>query len=532
MRERIISELRKIVGQDIEPSVEFQEYVVNGHYSTTIAFSIARGKKENPMNVARNIAEKCKNNPFFEKIDVVEPGFINFWVSGSEFYDEIKKITKDKNKYGSNETWKKKSARVEYVSANPTGPVHIGNVRGGPYGEVICKTLEKSGCKVLREYFHNDAGTQVEKLGLTVWYWYKKECGEDVEFPEGGYLGEYLSEVASMAIKKFGNKLKDDDIGKLTDFTLDIIYKENMNVLKQLGISFDLVRKESELLNSRKTEKLIEYLKSKKILKSRDGAWWFAPKDEFLEDRESVVVRSNGKPTYFASDIAYHKEKFESGYDFVIDVFGSNHHGHVPKLQALTNIFKFNPSNFLVLLYQFVRVKKGDEIVKMSKRAGTYITAKEVLDEVGADAMSFSLLSSAPSTHIDFDLELAKEQSMKNPVYYVQYAYVRSVNILDKVKIKKNADLSCLSTEEDSALMRKLVQFPEIVEQTAKDFEVHRLTRYAFELARAFHGFYEKERVVGENKSVSCARAVLVKASSIVLKNVFDLIGISAPQKM
>lgn len=538
IKNKIISCVKNVIPEDVCMNIVFQEQDSEkfGHYATNVAFGLAHIRGKAPIQVAEEIrAEilKSKEAKIFKNIEVAPPGFLNFWLAPDVFYEELKVILKDRDSYGENDLGKGKKARVEYVSANPTGPIHIGNARGGPYGEVLSKIFEKSGYKVLREYLHNDEGSQVRKLGATVWHWYKKECGEDISFPEEGYQGEYLKEVAQSAFQKFGNKLKDSDIPKLTNFALVRIFEENIEVLKKLGIVFDYIVKESELVSSGKTGEAVRFVKSKGVAKEKDGALWFSPGDEFLEDREAVIIRSDGSPTYFASDIAYHREKFESKYDLVIDIFGSNHHGHVPKLKALTKIFNFDPSRFFVLLYQYVRVKRGNEMVKMSKRAGTYVTAKEVLEEIGRDSMTFSFLMNAPTTHIDFDLEAVKEQSMKNPVYYVQYAYVRASSIMSRADFKpNNSNLSLLSSAEDELLARRLLQFPEIIEQTARDFEVHRLTRYATELARAFHNFYEKERVLAERKELASARLALVEASQTVLKNLFSIIGISAPGKM
>lgn len=523
-------------------SVSFQEKDAEkfGHYSSNIALPVAKSLGKNPMALASEFAETTQGKypDFFEKIEPAAPGFLNFWIRREHLISLISKIISEGKTYGENMSGGGKKARVEYISANPTGPLHVGNARGGPIGEVISRVLEHSGYYVLREYIHNDVGNQVERMGETVFYWYEKSNGKDSEFPEGGYQGEYLKEVAEEIKKDKGNQLTESDIPEMTKFALERIFRENFGVIEKLGIHFDSIVKESDFVASGKTEAVIEELRDKNVLKESEGALWFVPSDEFLGDRETVVRRSNGRPTYFASDIAYHREKFASGYDLVIDVFGSNHHGHVPKLKALTNLFGFLPEKFFVLLYQYVRVKKGKEILKMSKRAGTYITAREVLDEVGADNMIFSFLLSSPNTHIDFDLEAVKEESMKNPVYYVQYAYVRALNIINKAgaeldETEENVNgYHNLSSHEDTELIRMMGEYPEIIEDTARDFEVQRLTRYAINLSRAFHGFYEKERIVGENEEVARERLALVKAFSVVMKNLLSTIGISTPEKM
>ena len=539
IRDVVSAHITKFIPDAEHWTLEFQDDDARGHYALNCAFWLAKKRGKPPMEIAEEIAETLKESgkDIFVHVAAAAPGFVNLWIQPELFLEEMGKNLVLGSEYGKNTIGNGKKVRIEYVSANPTGPIHIGNARGGPYGESLSRVFEMSGYEVFREYFHNDAGTQIEKLGATVWYWYQKINGGNPEFPEGGYQGTYLEEVAHAVREKFGDALSPNDMQRIVDFTLDVIFGENEEILRLLGIRFDSIFKESNFLTGGKTDAVIALLKKKNILKESEGAWWFAPKDEFLEDRESVVVRSNGKPTYFASDIAYHKEKFESGYDLVIDIFGSNHHGHVPKLQALTKLFGFDSNNFLVLLYQFVRVKKGNEVVKMSKRAGTYVTAKEVIEEVGPDNVIFSLLSSAPETHLDFDLDLAREQSMKNPVYYVQYAHVRAENIIEKSGMETltfNQDVfsQFVFSPHDIALMRRIAEFPGVIRDTLGDHGVHRLTRYAFELARAFHNFYEHERVIASDGTVSRARLALVFAARNTLQSIFHCIGISAPKKM
>lgn len=532
IKQAVEDAVRKIHGGVTMPdfSVAPPENPEHGDYATNAALVFAKILKKNPMEIAREIAGSMSAEQWDR--EVAAPGFINFRLKPEALHEGLKIILLEKERFGNVDIGKGKKARVEYISANPTGPLHIGNARGGPIGETIARVLEKSGYEVLREYIHNDAGTQVEKMGATLMFWYRKQLGEEGEFPEGGYQGEYLREVADAALRTEGRSL---DAARLTQFGLDYIYKENMEVAGRLGISFDHVVKESELLLSGKTAAVVEELKQRGAIKEREGALWFAPADEFLEDRESVVVRSTGQPTYFASDIAYHKEKFTSGADLVINVFGSNHHGHVPKLRALTKIYGFDLARFDVVLYQYVRVKRGAEVVKMSKRAGTYITAKEVLDEVGPDALDFFLLMHAPSTHMDFDLELATQRSQKNPVFYAQYAHARCASILRTAAEEKKAgagDVVFLKEKEELNLIKKMLQMPEAIEDTARDFQIQRIPHYTLELARAFHHFYEKHRVISDDAALTAARLALVEAVKIVLGSTLSLVGISAPEKM
>lgn len=535
----MIQEIKKIiqtaVGEAVDPTITIPDVEAHGHYTTNVALRLAKELKRSPMQVAEEIVGKIRaadGEHFFERVEVALPGFVNFWIAPKVIQNEVAMILQKREAYAASTLGKGKKARIEYVSANPTGPIHFGNVRGGPIGETLCRVLEKSGYKVLREYIHNDVGNQIEKLSRTFWYWYEKERGNETVFPEDGYPGDHLRQVMTAAINKLGNTLTKDNLPQLVAFGLEYILAENIATLKKIGISFDLIVKESEFISSGKTNNTIEVVKRAGATKEKDGALWFAPKDDFLEDRESVIIRSDGRPTYFASDIAYHQEKFASEYDLVVDVFGSNHHGHVPKLQALAKIFKFPIEKFNVILYQYVRLKKGEVTVRMQKRDGNFVTAKTVIEEIGADSMIFFLLMNAAQSHIDFDPELAREHSMKNPVYYVQYAYVRAGNILNNVAPQHNADMTQLKSERELALIRKLVEWPHVVLETAQDFAVHRFTRYASELARLFQSFYEQERVIGAEEKIMYARRALVEATHVILKDVFDMLAISTPEKM
>lgn len=541
MKEQIKTVLKKAVERlypahlDLEFEIEAAPDAVHADFASNIAFVLGKASGEKPIAVAEVLCEILKKTSDFEDVSVAQPGFINFRLKPNFWRQELARILREGEKYGTSGINKGKKARVEYVSANPTGPIHIGNVRGGPFGETICKALEAAGFSVLREYLHNDIGGQVEKLGQTIWYWCQKLMGKDAIFPEDGYKGEYLEEVAKAAMAEFSNKLTEQDQVKLTNFALDYIYRENLETLKRIGIKFDLIVKESELESSGRTKEAIAELKARKYLKDKDGAVWFAPNDEFLADREAVVVKSNGEMTYFASDIAYHKEKFESGYDLVIDIFGSNHHGHVPKLQALTKIFGYPSEQFKVLLYQYVRAKRGQEAVKMSKRAGTFITAKEVLDEVGSESMIFLLLLTAVNTHIDFDLELAKDTSEKNPVFKVQYAFARIASVKRKAeseKYKISASFELLNDPLELGLIRELAKFPELVLEIADTYVVHRLPHYLLGLADKFHQFYEKVRIISDDENLTAARLALLEAAQTVFGNALRLMGIKPREKM
>jgi len=497
----------------------------NGDYSTNWALQQAKFKtskvKQSPVEIAKKIAENFPKKDYLKKVEAVAPGFINFFLADDFWQQKVGEIVLKKENFAKVETNRNKKARVEFVSANPTGPLHIGNARGGPLGDTLANVLALSGYKVFREYYHNDVGGQVQKFETSLW---EKISGKNLD---GEYKGKYLEELAQ---KVKGEKDKKKAVKK----ALEILLLENLAVCKKMGISFDRIYKESEYVP--KAPQVIKKLE--KFSKKEEGALWFAPKDEFLKDRECVLVKSNGELTYFANDVAYHAEKFEKDPNLVVDVLGSNHHGHEKRMRAALTSLGFDVSRFSVILYQFVRVKRGNEILKMSKRAGTFITAQEVLDEVGTDAFRFFLLMYDPNTHMDFDLGLAKERSEKNPVYYVQYAYARISSILKKTDSNwlsvsgGQVDYSRLGTTYELNLIKQLTRLPELVEEVARDFAVQRIAFYATALADSFHQFYENCKVLTDDRELSKARLRLVLATKIVLKSTLGLLGISAPEKM
>jgi len=431
----------------------------------------------------------------------------------AEIGDTVLEIVKKGKNFGLSSKFSGKKASVEFISANPTGPLHIGNARGGPIGDVLSNVLEKIGYKVVREYLHNDVGGQVKKLGQSIYYAINLDQKPDEEL---AYRGEYIKDLVSEVHKK----TKSNDPDGLGKVAVEILLNQIIGDAKAMGIKFDKVTKESDL-----REKIPQVLGSiKKFLKEKDGALWFA--DNF------VVQKSDKEYTYFASDIVYHKEKFENS-DLVVDVLGGNHAGHVPRLKAAIKAMGFDVSKFRVILYQSVRLKKGNLAVKMAKRLGNIITAKEVLDEVGKDAFRFFLLSSGPDTHMDFDLELAKKKAKENPVYYVQYAYSRIHGIFSR-QSKENGspNVQLLEQQEELDLIRQLIKFPDLIEEIAGSFSVHLLTNYALSVANAFHKFYETNQVIGSDTEISRARLALLSGTAVVLKETLTILGIEAPERM
>ncbi len=546
IKQQILDDLRKITKDlgfkvtDIVLSISKNPRF--GDYSTNIALQLAKlekiSDKQIPQEIANEIIERLQvtgnSGQYLEKAEVAGGGFINFFVRPEYLAKDLKEILESGENFGKLAIGKGKKARVEFISANPTGPLHIGNARSGPLGDVLANVLQSAGYEVLREFLDNNVGEQVKALGATI----KAKIRGNAAL-ENQYQGEYIDELAKNLEAEMEGK-SDEEIGQLA---VGKLHEEILADAHSMGIKFNLIVHESEL--RKQAPQIIEELKKAGVVRTKDGALWLAPRqrrgspqaasDEFLKDRETVIQKSDGNYTYFTSDIVYHKMKFEDGADPIIDVFGSNHHGHVPRLKASVSALGFDPGKLKVILYQYVRVKRGSDIVKMSKRAGNFITAREVLDEVGKDAFRFYLLRFAPQTHMDFDLELVKQQSKDNPVYYVQYAHARTANILAKAKgdLGDGDDLGLLIHPDETALIKHLLTFPDLVGELVQNLQVHQLTEYAINLADLFHKFYENCPVLqAESAALKEARLALVHASKITLANVLRLLGVSAPERM
>jgi arginyl-tRNA synthetase len=522
-----------------------------GDYSTNVALKLSSlTGKQTPSKIAKKLIPILATKMHLSKMTFFEPGFINFSIAPKLIQSSVQKIVEEDKDFGSSGSNKGSKARVEFISANPTGPLHIGNARGGPIGDSIASVLEFSGYKVTREYYDNNVGGQVDIFGDSLIDMISKNLGEKDSQRRHlqQYVGSFIEELAVDLEKNLGIKDEGDLKKRSNNVKSEAVrrlFNEIIEDSKSVGIEFDEFQHESELQEQNSTKRVIEFLKSKGFTKEQEGALWFAPREssgqiqKFLDDRDSVLVRSDGAYTYFADDIAYHKKKFESKSNLIINVLGSNHHGHVPRLKAAIKALGFDADTYKVILYQYVRVKRGKDIVKMSKRAGNYVTAREVLDEVGKDAFRFFLLSHSPNTHMDFDLEVAKQKNESNPVYYVQYAHARCANILKKAESEcfghkkfSKADLSLLSQPQELTLAKKLLKLPELVEDISENLSVHQLTTYSVQVADLFHKYYERYRVIGEEDGLVKARLNLVLATKIVLRNTLELLGVSAPGRM
>lgn len=526
-----------------------------GDLATNVAIIIAKNEGVDPKDVSKKILGKFSSD-FVESVDVAVQGFINFKLSKKYYQKVLSDILSSGGDYGKSDIGKEKRVLVEYVSANPTGPLHIGNARGGPIGETISNIFSWLGYYVEREFYVNDVGAQIRKFGETLAYYYISKNDPSYHFPEGGYPGDFLKEISEQIQRE-----KKDEIANLKDEKLiDLFIRHGLEItirrikedLSDLGIVFDRFQYESDLINSGLSQKVIEDLKEKNALVDREGALWFCSKEySDLSDRESVLVRSDSEKslTYFASDIAYHKDKFDRKFDRLIDIWGANHHGHIERLKASLKSLGYDSGKLDIILYQNVRLKKNGETKQMGKRLGNFINISDLLNEmkVSADVFKYTIISQSSQNIIDFDLDLAVEQSEKNPVYYLQYAYARICSILRNTDknilqtLEKIAEgkgrpdpktLDLLKDKKELDLIKLLDKLPNILLKIGENFQIQSLPFFATETARAYHNFYTSCKVLSSDKDLTEARLLLVLATRNVLKITLSLMDVSAPERM
>jgi len=518
MKEKIKEIVKKAIGREelkecLDFSVEISSDKSHGDYSTNIALILAKKLSKNPIEVAKSIKDKLKSD-LFKKTEVAN-GFINFFISEKYLQEQLRVVLKEKNKFGNLKISGNKKINIEFISANPTGPLTLGNGRGGFGGDVLANILEKSGYRVAREYYINDTGAQIKKLGHSV-----------IGDAEAVYKGKYINDLK----KKVKGKNPEIIGEKAAKIILEKMIKP---AVKKMRIKFDKWFSETTLYKNKEVDDAINELTKGGFTYESEGALWFKSKD-LGDDKDRVLIRADGIKTYFASDIAYLKNKFERGFDKLIIFLGADHYGYVARLKAACHALGFEKDDIDAIVLQLVRLFENGKEVRMSKRTGIYVTIDELIDEVGLDIVRFFFLQRSLNTHFNFDMDLAREKSEKNPVFKVQYAYARINSIFAKSKAKnpKLENLELLKELCELDLMKKIIRFPEIIEDTARDYQLQRLPNYALELAESFHKFYEECRVISEDRDLTNARLSLILATKIVLKNTLDLMGINAPEKM
>lgn len=550
IKEIVLNSLGRLVSEGKIPAEPVPAFTIeipndksHGDFSCNAALVSTKVFKQNPRNIANLIMENAVlEGTVFEKIEVAGPGFLNFFVGRNWFAETVNTVLNEKENYGKTEDGKGKRVLVEFVSANPTGPMHIGNARGGALGDCLASLLQYAGYYVEREFYINDAGNQINKFGLSLDLRYRQHFGDNVEMPEDSYHGQDIIDHAENFAKLYGDKymnVSEEERRKaLVDYALPINVKGLETDLLKYRIKYDTWFKESDLHNNGAVNEIIELLKKSGYTYEKDGALWFKS-TELGDDKDRVLIRDNGIPTYFVPDIAYHYNKLvKRKFDIAIDILGADHHGYIPRMKAALTALGIEASKLEAVICQMVRLVRNGETVKLSKRSGKAITLTTLLDEIPMDAARFFFNLRDANTHFDFDLDLAVEESSKNPVYYVQYAHARICRILEKLKeegvaYKQLSENQLIYTEpSEIELIRHIATLPDTISEAAKERNPSDITKYLTELAQHFHKFYDSCPIKGAEEQILQSRLSLCIAAKTVLKNLLDMLKIEAPEKM
>ncbi|TET37084.1 MAG: arginine--tRNA ligase [Dehalococcoidia bacterium] len=509
----------------------------HGDYASPLALKLARAARMNPLIIAESLASLIQLPREIERIAVAPPGFINFSLRIDWLTRQVEEILSAGEEYGNIDLGKGARVQLEVVSVNPTGPLHLGHGRGAILGSTLANVLAAVGYQVNKEYYINDAGSQMDAFYRSLYTRYQQALGIDAQMPSEGYFGEYLIALAREIAADEGRRLLEKEaIKELGRIGMSRVIDSIKSDLELLGVSFDVWFSEESLFDHGQYERAMSLLSEKGYTGEKEGATWFVS-TALGEDKDNVLVRSDGSPTYFASDIAYHYNKFiERGFDRVINIWGADHQGHVSRMKAAVGALGIDPERLQIIISQMVTLKRGESVLRLSKRTGELITLRELVGEVGADACRFFFLSRSADSQMDFDLELAKRQSADNPVYYIQYAHARIASILRLAQERgidyRGGDVSLLTTEPELTLIRRMLQLPEVMEMVASTLEPHHLSYYATDIATIFHDFYEKCRVISPDEALTWARLKLVEAAKIVLAKTLRLMGMTAPDRM
>lgn len=551
LKDRLIKAIQEAVEQaqkdGVLPTVVIPDITVekpqnasHGDFASSLPLKLARSAKMDPLSIAENITRRLPVIEEVTRTETARPGFINFHVNNGWFTSQVDGIIAEGNNFGSNNSGNNLKVQLEFVSVNPTGPLHVGHGRGAVLGSTLARVLRECGFHVSTEYYINDAGNQIENFGRTLLARYYQVLGRKTPIPEEGYHGQYMLDLAREVVNIEGDKFihlpEEEALKRLKVIGLKRMLSWIRTDLNKLQVVFDDWFSESSLIEGGLFEKVFSILKGKGFTSEKEGATWFVS-TALGENKDNVLIRGNSSPTYFATDIAYHYNKFlERKLDRVIDIWGADHQGHVSRMKAVMTALDLDPQRLTIIISQMVTLIRSGEVVRLSKRSGDIITLAEVVEEVGADACRYFFLSRSAESQMDFDLELAKKQSDENPVYYIQYAHARICSILRLAKEKginfDNGDTSLLNSESEIALIKKILEMPELLELVAIRLQPHHLPFYSLELATLFHAFYRDCRVVSDNTGLTKARLKLVEAMRIVLLKVLNVMGMSAPESM
>lgn len=548
IQELVIAEIKKAVKKNIDagifpqaeiPAIKLEvppqkEY---GDFATNIAMQSARIFHMAPKKIAEELIKQMDHD-YLAKVEIAGPGFINFYLRSDIIYKELADVVKTGNHYGTL-TDNGIKVQVEYVSANPTGPLHVGHGRGAAFGSALVNLLKAAGYQVESEYYINDAGKQIDNLAASVNARYLELLGKKADFPENGYHGHDIIETAQRIIDKFGDKYLNMADDERISLFKEVALKEKLAALREdlsaFNVHFDVWFSE-RTLHPDAVKSACEILLKNKAMYEKDGAKWLRSTD-YGDDKDRVVIRDNGVPTYLAADIAYHKNKYERGFDKLINIWGADHHGYVCRVKAAIDALGFDSSKLEVLLLQMVSLYRNGELIKMSKRTGQSVTLAELIEEVGTDAARYFFIMRSLDSQLDFDLDLAKSESNENPVYYIQYAYARICSIFRQlaeagIVYEGPANLELLTDETEIALIKKILSYPDEIRSAAKDYAPHRIANFVHELAADFHSFYNKCRIIGVDAPLAQSRLILCEATRNVIHHALDILGVSAPEKM
>lgn len=547
LKEAIIEAVLKIelvtAEQMPEIVLEVPKDKSHGDFATNIAMQLTRIAKQNPRAIAEKlIAEIDKSKAHIANIEIAGPGFINFQLDKSFIYPVVGQVLSQGDRYGSINVGEGRRVQIEFVSANPTGSLHLGHARGAAVGDALCNVLSMAGYDVTREYYINDAGNQVNNLAKSIEARYLQALGQEVEMPEDGYYGEDIKGFANELVAEKGDSLTNMPENERFTFFRDYGLSRELDKIKRdLGrfrVNFDEWFSETSIYTSGQLEQALEDLRASGYVFEHEGATWLRT-TEFGDDKDRVLIKNDGSFTYLTPDIAYHRNKYKRGYDEVINIWGADHHGYIPRMKAAMSALGYDANKLTVLIAQMVSLFQDGEKVKMSKRTGKAVTMEDLMDEVGVDAIRYFFTMRSMDSHLDFDMDLAVSKSNENPVFYVQYAYARICSIFRQAEEQEvvlnelsQVNLARLTTEAELDLLRKMGELSEEVAEAARQYAPHRLIRYVYELASQFHSYYKAERVITEDSEQTQARLALLSALQIVIRNVLAAVGVSAPERM
>jgi len=538
MKHKIIEEIDNCLKSiyngidDIKISIEKPKNKNHGDVSTNIALLLTKITKKNPLEICEELKKELIKSDLFESIEIAKPGFINFKLAISSLTKSLNKIIDLNSNYGKNKSGENKKVLVEFVSANPTGPLTVGHGRGAIIGDVVSNVLEWNGFKVDREYYYNNAGRQMRILGESLKARYYELLNKDYSFPDNGYKGEYIKDIANSLIQDKKDKLLNESDDFFKNIAEEYIFNQIKNTLSKIGLKFDNYFNEKTLYDNKKIFDVINKLKDKKLIYEKEDATWFKATNIGMES-DRVLIKSTGEPTYRLPDIAYHVTKFERGYDLCVDVFGADHMDAYPDVLAAIEQLGFNKNDIKVIIHQFISILEDNEIVKMSTRKGNFITLEKLIDDAGVDVVRYFFIMRSINSHLNFDLKLAKEKSEKNPIFYIQYAHARICTILEQNNNIDNPNLSLLNHEQEIKLIYLLIEFEDLILKLSENLEPQLLANYLFNLATKFHKYYSTCRVINDdNDELTKSRLYLIKAIKITLSNGLGILGISNPERM